>query len=263
MTRYVTATGKTVVSRGYCCAVSTGLLTIDDDDLVRISGGHPLVRHLIPHQIKGQVAWAYGSAVALVSGYWDSTDAGGDIMMVGPPDDAAELAKLLVPLGRAMSIPAAAYDLLPAGLLVEPSGWSFRWADSPTGTSVDAAEWLRPEDAAEVDELLDAAFPEASFRPSSPRVRGWAGVRDDDGQLVACLGDSTEAPGVGFVASITSRTDRRGQGLGRQVTGWALDRLVDREGVAALWHFDGNLAARRTYDALGLYRLAMVAARPS
>ena len=206
--------------------MTTTLRTADDDDLVRISAGHPLIRHLVPHRVATEAAWSYGSAVALVNGYWDAADEPGDLMLVGPPEDAAALARLLVPQRRPMAMPAAAYELLPAGLLEKPSPWGFRWSDSPTRTAPDAAAWLdsRPE----VEQLLDEAFPDASFRPSSPRVRGWAGIRDAEGRLVACAADTTEAPGVGFVAAITTSPELRGNSLGRQVTGWLVDRLVER-----------------------------------
>jgi len=242
--------------------VSTTLRVLDNDDLVRICGGHPLIRHLAPHRIDGQPAWSYGSAVALVNGYWDGEDPGGDIMVVGPDDEAAALAQLLRGEGRRIGLPVSAYDLLQDGLLLEPSRWAFRWVDAPVGADAHAAEWLVDADG-EVDALLDEAFPEASFRPGSPRVAGWAGIRDDTGRLVACAADTTETPGVGFVAAIATRTDLRGAGLGRTVTGWILDRLVEREGLASLWNYGGNLAAARVYDALGMQTLSMVNGRPS
>jgi GNAT superfamily N-acetyltransferase len=152
-------------------------------------------------------------------------------------------------------------------VLAEPHGWGFRWLDAPTALPAgppadDPARWLPADSRAELDRLIDEAFPEASFKPGSPRVRQWAGIRDQDGRLIACAADTTEAPGVGFVAAITTRPELRGQGLGRRVTGWTLNRLVEREGLAALWHYGGNLAAARVYDALGMQRLDMVAASP-
>ena len=241
--------------------MSTALRLLDNADLVRVSGGHPLVRHLAPHRVQGQPAWSYGSAVALVNGYWDGGGDAGDIMVVGPPDEAAALARLLLPEGRRMSLPAAAYDLVPVGLLVEPSRWGFRWVESPVGSCPDDAEWLTDADG-EVALLLDEAFPDAAFRPGSPRVTAWAGIRDAGGRLVACAADTTEAPGVGFVSAITARPELRGQGLGRRVTGWTLDRLVEREGLAALWYYGGNLAAAHVYDVLGMQVLPMVSVTP-
>ena len=150
----------------------------------------------------------------------------------------------------------------PDGVLTQPHGWGFRWLDAPTSPAVEAARWLPAASEDEVQRLLDDAFPEASFKPGDPRVRQWAGIRDDAGRLVACAADTTEAPGVGFVAAITTRPELRGHGLGRRVTGWTLDRLVEREGLAALWHYGGNVSAAKVYDALGMRRLDMVAGEP-
>jgi GNAT superfamily N-acetyltransferase len=239
--------------------VIPALRTVETDDLVRVSGRHPLIRHLAPHRPAGAPAWSYGLAVALVNGYWDGTGPGGDIMVVGPAQDAASLIELLVPQGRPMSVPADALALVPAGLLRDPHPWGFRWVDARLDVPADGAGWLTATNHDEIDRLLDDAFPDASFRPGSPRVSAWAGIRDDKGRLIACAADTTEAPGVGFVAAITTRPELRGQGLGRLVTGWILDRLVEREGLAALWHYGTNHAARAVYDALGMKSLEMVA----
>lgn len=242
--------------------MSTALQTIDPEDLVRRSGGHPLVRHLAPHRVKGEPTWAYGAAVGLVNGYWADAGDAADLMVVGPAQDAAALATLLAAQGRPVSMPAAAYDLVDNGVLAERSRWGFRWIDEPLADDPTGVSWLHGAED-EVAALLDEAFPDASTRPGSPRVAGWAGLRDDDGRLIACAADTTEAPGVGFVAAITTRAELRGQRLGRRVTGWTLNRLVEREGTAALWHYGGNLAAARLYDALGMRSLPMVAAAPT
>jgi GNAT superfamily N-acetyltransferase len=181
---------------------------------------------------------------------------------MGDGPDAAALAVLLGErLGRQVSMPRAVYELTPAGAFPEVSPWGFRWVEAPVGADPEAARWLTPEEHPEVERLLDESFPHASFRPSSPRARRWAGVHDADGRLVACAGDTTEAPGVGFVAAITTASDLRGRGIGRTLTGWVLDRLVEDEGLAALWHYGGNAEAIRVYDALGMRRLDMVGAR--
>jgi GNAT superfamily N-acetyltransferase len=246
--------------------VSPDLRTLDNDELVAISGGHPLVRHLAPHRVPGDTAWSYGQAVALVNGYWDGVDEGGDIIVVGPAQDAATLTEALArEQARPMSVPADAYALLPDEVLTQPHAWGFRWLVAPSLRQPRHAgrlpvTWLPEASQDELQRLLDDAFPEASFKPGNPRVRQWAGVRDDTGRLVACAADTTETPGVGFVAAITTRPELRGQGLGRRVTGWTLNRLVEREGLAALWHYGGNVSAAKVYDALGMHRLDMVAA---
>jgi GNAT superfamily N-acetyltransferase len=245
-------------------AVIPDLRTLDSDQLVAISGGHPLVRHLAPHRVPGDTAWSYGHAVALVNGYWHGVDEGADIIVVGPAQDAASLTEALArEQQRPMSVPAAAYAVLPDGVLTEPHGWGFRWTEVGTGIQANDVAWLPDDSETELRRLIDDAYPEASFKPGNPRVRQWAGIRDETGRLVACAADTTETPGVGFVAAITARPELRGQGLGRRITGWTLDRLVEREGLAALWHYGGNFAAARVYDVARMHRLEMVAASPT
>lgn len=242
--------------------MTTTLRTVGTDELIALSDHHPLVRHLAPHRVEGYPSWAFGRAVGLLNGYWAKPD-DHDVMVVGPPDDSAALAAALASeLGRPLSLSADAFAVLGEGVLGDTFTWGFRWVDQPVGAQATDAQWLAEQDIDDVTALLDDAFPDASMRPGSPRVRGWAGVRDDSGRLVAVAADTTETPGVGFVASITALPELRGQGLGRRVTGWLLDRLVEREGQAALWHYGGNHAAARLYDALGMRSLPMVAGRP-
>lgn len=242
--------------------MTTTLRTVETDELIDLSDHHPLVRHLAPHRVEGYPSWAFGRAVALFNGYWAKPE-DHDVMVIGPPDDAATLATTLAhELARPLSLPAEAFALLDEGLLTETFTWGFRWVDEPLGADPAAAQWLTPGDDAEITGLLDSGFPDASMRPGSPRVQGWAGVRSDEGRLVAVAADTTETPGVGFVASITAVPALRGTGLGRRVTGWLLDRLVEREGQAALWHYGGNHAAAGLYDALGMRSLPMAAGRP-
>jgi len=242
--------------------VTTTLRTIGTDELIALSDHHPLVRHLAPHRVAGYPSWAFGRAVVLLNGYWAKPE-DHDVMVVGPPDDSAALARALAgELARPLSLSADAFAALGDDVLTDTFTWGFRWADQPVGAGLADAQWLAEHDEGEVATLLDEAFPDASMRPGSPRVRAWAGMRDDTGRLVAVAADTTETPGVGFVASITSRPELRGQGLGRRITGWLLDRLVEREGQAALWHYGGNHAADRLYDALDMHSLPMVAGRP-
>ncbi len=236
-----------------------GLQTVEAAELVAISTGHPMIRHLVPHLPPSTPGWSYGRAVALVNGYWHTSPEGDQIIVVGPSDDAAHLAeRLAAEQPRPLSIPAEAFDLLPVGLLTNPHPWQFRWVDASVDLPAGEGSWLDPAADAEVAELLDGAFPGASFRPGSERIRAWAGVRDSSGRLIACAADTTEAPGVGFVAAITVRRDLRGQGIGRELTAWTLNRLVEREGLAALWLDGDNLAAAAVYDTLDMRRLPLV-----
>lgn len=77
-------------------------------------------------------------------------------------------------------------------------------------------------------------------------------IRDSDGALLACAALVEHVRGVAHLASIVTRTDQRGRGLGRAVTAWITRRLLDEGApVVTLGMYADNAAARRVYHALG------------
>lgn len=116
--------------------------------------------------------------------------------------------------------------------------------------------WLRADEEAEVADVLTAGFPTSYAVPGAPGVRRWAGIRDDDGRLVAVAADAWTAPAVGFLAGVAVRPDARGRGLGRTVFGFALAEALAGRRWAALMVDDANGAA------IGLYRSFGFAYRP-
>lgn len=228
--------------------------TLDPADARAASGDHPLIAHLSAYLAPAFSAWQLGDAVAIADDYWGEPA----LVAVGPPDDAAALARALSDVECWLSLPADAAALLPDDVLDDRHEWAFRWIDRPTSTPADAARWLGPADDTALRELLATAFPDASVQPGSPRALRWAG-RYVDGTLAAAAADATGAPGTGFVASIAVDADRRGGGLGRAVTGWLLDRLVERHGRAGLWVHGDNAPAMAVYDRLRMAGLSLVA----
>ncbi|MFL6136274.1 MAG: GNAT family N-acetyltransferase [Frankiaceae bacterium] len=232
------------------------LLVVDPDDAVAATRDHPLVAHLTAYPTAELPIWRYGDAVAVGYHYWDHPT----IAAHGSPPDVATLVRAIGESVRSwISVPADVVPLLPTGFLLDMHDWEFRWTARPTGTRPDAAAWLGPDDEDDVRELLAAGFPDASVGPGSPRARRWAGIRDGDGRLVGCAADATGRDGTGFVASITTRPDLRGGGIGRTITGWLTDRLVAEHGRAALWVFTGNDPARAVYDRLSMHELTLTA----
>jgi predicted GNAT family acetyltransferase len=115
--------------------------------------------------------------------------------------------------------------------------------------------WLDAADD-ELLALLEADSPTYSARPGGEFVRRWCGVRDDAGGLVACAAEVEYVPGVPQLASIVTRADRRGSGLGAAVTAWLTRRLLE-EGAptVTLGMYSDNDVARGMYTRLG-YRVA-------
>jgi GNAT superfamily N-acetyltransferase len=160
---------------------------------------------------------------------------------------------------RALSVPRGTLPLLPPTL--RPSkhdDWDWFWTDGvdrvplPGETLVD---WLGPDADAEIVALLDSDSPRHSARPGERFVRRWCGIRDGTGALVACAAHLEYVAGVPHLASIVTRRDHRGAGLGSAVTSWLTRRLLE-EGysVVTLGMYADNDVARRMYLRLG-YRL--------
>jgi GNAT superfamily N-acetyltransferase len=230
-------------------------LVVDVTEALRASGNHPLVAHLSASAPSPPRYWVCGRAVALADDYWDEVN----LSAVGPVPDVMAIVEGLADLDAWMSVPTVAAEAIPEDLLADRHEWAFRWTTRPTGTPRDAAAWLSHADDADVSALLAEGFPDASVTVGHRRAHRWAGIRDARGRLLACAVDATEEPSVGFVASITTRPDARGRGLGTLVTGWLVDRLVEEHGRAALWVHQDNLAARLVYDRLGMVDLPMTA----
>ncbi|WP_203934025.1 GNAT family N-acetyltransferase [Virgisporangium ochraceum] len=124
-----------------------------------------------------------------------------------------------------------------------------------------------PLDAdAEVDALLDLAFPASVSRPGDPRVRRWYGVRAGGkagGELVACAADRSRG-GAGHIAGVAVHPDHRRRSLGTAVTA-ALTRLLHAEfGNCSLSVMSDASGPRRLYERLGYGNpLARTTVRPA
>lgn len=102
--------------------------------------------------------------------------------------------------------------------------------------------------------------------PGHPRIEQWLGMEDGD-ELVA-VGALTALRGAALLVSICTHPDRRGQGLGRRLTG-SLLRYALQSGprTVALEMRVGNAAAARVYSSLGMreearYRSGFLPGRP-
>jgi ribosomal protein S18 acetylase RimI-like enzyme len=109
---------------------------------------------------------------------------------------------------------------------------------------------VEPLDAdAEVDALLDLAFPASVSRPGDPRVRRWYGIRMGS-ELVACAADRSRG-GVGHIAGVAVHPDHRRRSLGTAVTA-ALTRMLHAEfGKCSLSVMADADGPRRVYERLG------------
>ncbi|RAO14886.1 GNAT family N-acetyltransferase [Micromonospora noduli] len=87
----------------------------------------------------------------------------------------------------------------------------------------------KARDFTEVDEAYERAFAAIDADPRNQLI-----VAEQAGELVGCL-QITYIPGLGrhgsersLIESVRVRSDRRGQGLGRDLMTWAIDRARER-----------------------------------
>ncbi|MEU8391665.1 GNAT family N-acetyltransferase [Micromonospora sp. NPDC048842] len=103
-------------------------------------------------------------------------------------------------------------------------------ADLPAVIALLADDVLgKARDFTEVDEAYERAFADITADPRNALI-----VAEQGGDLVGCL-QITYIPGLGrhgaersLIESVRVRSDRRGQGLGRQLMIWAIDQARER-----------------------------------
>lgn len=103
-------------------------------------------------------------------------------------------------------------------------------ADLPAVIALLADDVLgKARDFTQVDAAYERAFADISADP-----RNFLIVAEQDGDLIGCL-QITYIPGLGrhgaersLIESVRVRSDRRGQGLGRELMVWAIDQARQR-----------------------------------
>jgi ribosomal protein S18 acetylase RimI-like enzyme len=133
--------------------------------------------------------------------------------------------------------------------VVAPFGWMDR--DRPLDDPATEASWLTADHAAEVDELLDRAFPHSDARPADPDVERWGGIRDERGRLVATAALGWSSPNVGYIVGVAVDPALRGQGLAERVCRLVAQDAITQRGAVGLMVDDDNPAAQHLYRRLG------------
>ncbi|MFI6781053.1 GNAT family N-acetyltransferase [Micromonospora sp. NPDC050276] len=127
-------------------------------------------------------------------------------------------------------------------------------ADLPAVIALLADDVLgKARDFTEVDDAYEKAFADITADPRNQLI-----VAEQDGELVGCL-QITYIPGLGrhgsersLIESVRVRSDRRGQGLGRDLMTWAIDQARERGCALVQLTTDKTRAdAHRFYLGLG------------
>lgn len=250
-----------------------------NSEVLSIAGYDPLIRRELTRLVR---AWRdddpHNDATALLTTRPHHRH---EVLALGSPAEAAKLACDVLANLSASSSNTAPPDL--PGLTVPRHSegrlsfelrpvnyWDFMMAcDVPAEREhEDKVAWLGDEDAEEIRDLLDASGPGVATRPGDAKVLRWAGIRDDDGRLLACLAETTpRADGDGsgqrpsaHLSAIATHPLARGRGLGSAITARATRWLLtDGHDSVTLGMYAENNAARGVYERLGftvLHRLA-------
>src|SRR5688572_14790724 len=138
---------------------------LDEAELAAVAAADPLAAENVSLRVPGTDVLGLGSAVAVHQRLGEQID---DWCITGTPADAAELFRRLVSAGShdSASLPSAAVEELQREMRFEETEqWDFRWTDvAPTVTSAHDVAWLPPDADAEVQSLLDSAFPTAALQ---------------------------------------------------------------------------------------------------
>ncbi|MCW2814066.1 MAG: mshD 1 [Nocardioides sp.] len=229
---------------------------VDVDGLVSDErvGEDLVVRHFLDRR-RVRRAWLDDEVVVVEQ---EARDGGAPLLVAlggpGPLGTAlAGLAAAGVRPGRVI-VDAPSLDAVPWPL-VRPRPWFWMTTRSLPPTAPDRHEVVDLTDHAEVDVLLDAAFPESHTRPATAGAECWLGVHLD-GRLVSAGALTRRGSGSGHLGGIATLPSYAGRGLGTAVTAALTGRaLAGGPGLASLGVYTDNAAAVTVYRRLG-YRSA-------
>ncbi|MEU4427327.1 GNAT family N-acetyltransferase [Actinoplanes sp. NPDC024001] len=226
----------------------------------------PLIRWALA--ARDAEVWRRPDAMVVVCpdlSHWDR------LVMSGDPGALAALLREVMPQVGGDFRPFGSEELVTAVVERSPElevSARFAWMETtePVGSKAPdgpAPSWL-PESAwPEVSALIEESFPDSYAKPGGTDVKRWAGIRDDDGRLLAVAAEAWSTDEIGFLAGVTTRADARGRGLAARLCAFAADeQLVGRERVALLADY-WNTAAIATYRKLGFAIRPVAAARRS
>ena len=136
--------------------------------------------------------------------------------------------------------------------IVRGGGYEF-W-ELETENSYSAIELLH--DASEILDFIENHAPDSSVRPGNDEVIFWGGLRNSNGELVACAVVVKWQSGFHVVSSVATRTQARGQGLGTALTiGIASHARELGIPLLGLGVRRDNYTAQRVYEKAGYKRI--------
>lgn len=243
---------------------------VDRDELLRASGGSPVVRLATDDRclaVASDAGWAYVGPWR-PSGHWGggAFPRAGRAFDPGAADESSALA-MLSGLAADRGVRIEWFSTSPGAVLRAPGGaaldrpglWSFLWIDrlpEQPASEVGLIELDDTLDAEEISTFGRAHNPDFEGFPGRGLATRWVGARDDEGQLLAIGSVHRLATGVAHLAGIVVHADQRGRGLGAAVTEALTSREIEERGVCTLGVYTANAPAVRLYRRLG-YEVAL------
>ena len=180
----------------------------------------------------------------------------GEAWITGLGDDPGVVARLVAQLAAehdidGITVPEAAFDLLPEGLRSPDPGHWCLWTLDPADADLSSTTAIDLElDDPRIGPLLEHSD-SAHIFPGNPRLVRWAGIVDGE-RLVAIAAQVSETSGAAHLVSVCTDPGYRGRGLARDVCTHLIGRAV-AEGapMIVLEMYVDNEAGRRAYGALG------------
>jgi len=112
-------------------------------------------------------------------------------------------------------------------------------------------------DADEINLLIDEHAPDSSVRPGDDEEVFWGGIRNDDGELIACAVLVQWQSGFHVMASVVTREAERGKGYATQLSSGMVTQAhalgIKEIGLGVR---TTNIAAQRAYSKAGFRQLA-------
>lgn len=226
-----------------------------DDPVVRWVAGQP-----------GAIVWERSGAAAVACPDLSRRDR---VAVEGEPEAVSRLLRDEVfprvgptyrPIGDEELI-VAVTERLPGVEVAGRFGWMDVAAPVPAG-KIDA-RWLQPGELPQVAALLGEVFPHSYAQPGDPGVRRWAGVRGDDGTLLAVAADAWSTADIGLLSGVATRVEARGRGLARELCAFVTNDLITGRDRVGLFVDSWNVAAITAYTKLGFVLRKVAAASVS
>jgi GNAT superfamily N-acetyltransferase len=180
-----------------------------------------------------------------------SADFDGDNLSITRRDEnlygmAFGISPVIAPKWNSFSIESKGIASLPADFEVKAE-WDCYWAPTTSGACIS----VRVKSDDEITAFLQTHAPSSSVFPGNDEILRWIEIIDQ-GELIGVAALCRWQSGKVVVSSVASHSDRRGQGIGKQVMAASLSAAHELgEEILSLGVMHANESAHRLYRSMG------------